>query len=344
MVSIKISNSRKNVLVNAALVCGSMVLCLLVMEGSLRLFGVYVVRNVVSAHVFDEALGWRPRPGSVAVRSKSFGMVATYFNDDGLVVGPEDWNTPPDRRSPSIALIGDSFLEGYYLPHDQTFAGRFARSMRDRQVLNLGVAGYGPAQYLLRAREILPKYNVTHIIVIFFATNDVPFVFEEKFFDYPKPRFDELLRPVNLPLIDTGVGTRRRMRSSALFNMLRAYHMRLFPKRLEQTGDYGLPMPQYRLAMRLLDVIRWENPSARFDVVYLASPYEYTHDAERQANKQIFIDFCNWLLLSCHYPLVFETRPLDVWEMYIPRDGHFTARASALFAEHLSEIAREATQ
>lgn len=347
-------------LINGALVVGSVVIGLGIVELTLRALGIYVLREVISAHAFDETLGWQPKPGSIAVRSKdTFGLVATHFDHDGLVVGPDRWPDPPDRTSPSVALIGDSFLEGYYLPYEQTPAGRLARSIGDRQLLNLGVAGYGPEQYLLRARRVLPRYNVMQIVVMFFPTNDVPFVGKDMFFDYAKPRFDEALRPVNLPLVDSGVAKRRQFRGSAVLNMSRVYylfaadwlrggqdaadptrpaflrHFGVVPRQPDQAWQ---PIPEFRLAMRLIAAIRAENPSVRFDVVYVASPFEYASDAERRINKQIFFAVCSDLALACHYPAMFDAGQHDVWDLYIPRDGHFTALGSALFADDLARV------
>jgi len=104
-------------------------------------------------------------------------------------------NLSLDANRPSVAIIGDSFVEGYCLPYKKSFAYLLGDLVKDKQIINLGVNGYSPDQYLLYSRRHLKNFNVKDIIVAFFPYNDIPMVFrkytESQKLGYSKPYFEE---------------------------------------------------------------------------------------------------------------------------------------------------------
>ena len=79
--------------------------------------------------------------------------------------------------STRVLVYGDSFIEGYYARTEETFAeqlqGGLARKTGKRiEVVNAGVAGYGPDQELRRMEEELPTLKPNLVIVALFAGND----------------------------------------------------------------------------------------------------------------------------------------------------------------------------
>src|SRR5262249_54586850 len=78
-------------------------------------------------------------------------------------------NQAPER--PDIAVIGDSFVADA-LDESDTFGRRLER-ISGLRVANLGVAGYGPFQYL----EVLKRYALPlkpkYAFFVFYAGNDI---------------------------------------------------------------------------------------------------------------------------------------------------------------------------
>ena len=80
-------------------------------------------------------------------------------------------------ESTRVLVYGDSFIEGYFSRTEETFAeqlkGRLARKIGGRiEVVNAGVAGYGPDQELRRMEEELPTLRSNLVIVAIYAGND----------------------------------------------------------------------------------------------------------------------------------------------------------------------------
>ena len=80
-----------------------------------------------------------------------------------------------------VAVLGDSFIEAFQVPDDQTICAVLERelascdalSSRSVQVLNFGVSGYGTAQELLMLRHHVWQYAPDLVILAFFAGNDL---------------------------------------------------------------------------------------------------------------------------------------------------------------------------
>ncbi len=82
-------------------------------------------------------------------------------------------------RSPAlrIAVFGDSFIAGEYSPLAETFVDRLRvevrRHLRDTvETVNLGVAGFGPDQSLLRMRREFERLKPDLAIIALFPMND----------------------------------------------------------------------------------------------------------------------------------------------------------------------------
>jgi hypothetical protein len=71
----------------------------------------------------------------------------------------------------SITLVGDSFVEAGSVSHD-TVADLLEPKVRQR-VLNLGMPGYGPAQYLVVLKRFGLDQQSSNVFVFFFEGNDL---------------------------------------------------------------------------------------------------------------------------------------------------------------------------
>ena len=76
-----------------------------------------------------------------------------------------------DLKQADVALIGDSYVEGWYVSDTETTAQRL-QSRLSRPVINLGVAGYGTNQELLVLQKDAIRFNPRVIIFFFFEGND----------------------------------------------------------------------------------------------------------------------------------------------------------------------------
>ena len=176
-----------------ALLIGLVILLLTLFEVGLRLVG---IGPEVWPYEFDSELGWEPKPSFAVYRSTPWFAHFVYFNADGFPTAKEHLEDTVDRSIPAIALIGDSYVEGYSVPYEKSFAHSLDQAIEGRQVINLGVAGYSPEQYLLRARQFLPEFLVTHVVVVLFTENDLASLDKPRYGPYAKPRFGkDLTRP-----------------------------------------------------------------------------------------------------------------------------------------------------
>jgi GDSL-like Lipase/Acylhydrolase family len=138
--------------------------CILIMEGGLRLVHGFGRPLQASRHYFfayDPVLGWRHRPEAVA----TFKNARVAINSAGL---RDDELRPAgnDIRS-RILFLGDSQVFGDGVSHEETFVERLQSERPDIDAINAGVIGYGTDQQLLyyeRDRALLsPKVTIVGI-------------------------------------------------------------------------------------------------------------------------------------------------------------------------------------
>ena len=152
----------------------------------------------------DPMLGWRPKPG-ISVRSVHPGSydVMVTTNPQGLR-GARPAQHAKRPGTTRVAVFGCSQTFGSGVQDDETFSARLEASLRDVEVLNFGVHGYGTDQMLLRWEREGVDY-APDVVVLAFAyyhldRNVTRFRF------YAKPRFalagDGALRLEGVPVPD----------------------------------------------------------------------------------------------------------------------------------------------
>jgi hypothetical protein len=182
------------------LALASVLILLVLLEGATRLY--YLVRGGVpptpdeslrnewawaAAHLregravvpggsdYDAQLGWRPNENIDAwVRRKGWGLA------DGELTVP---------RRPRVEFVGDSFTYGLYVSDDESFAVRLgADHLRDHEIVNFGVNGYGADQMLLLYETIGRLYRPDIVVMGLYVGG-----FDRaqlRFTYYAKPWFD----------------------------------------------------------------------------------------------------------------------------------------------------------
>jgi hypothetical protein len=96
-------------------------------------------------------------------------------------LGMRDRERSPHKEPGSfrILFLGDSFVQGYGVPLEQTMAALLEASLnkpeREKrvEVLNAGIFGYGPFLEYLYLKELMPSIEPDLVIVGFFIGNDV---------------------------------------------------------------------------------------------------------------------------------------------------------------------------
>lgn len=82
------------------------------------------------------------------------------------------FRNPRDYRQATVVLVGDSFVEGYLVPHELVCAARLERILRV-DVCNLGQNDYGPAQELVVLKRYAVDLGPRVIVWLFFEENDL---------------------------------------------------------------------------------------------------------------------------------------------------------------------------
>jgi hypothetical protein len=115
-----------------------------------------------------------------------------HYNDWGVRDRPRSIERPADVRYRSV-LVGDSFLEGYFIPApiSQLIEQRWAsEGHADAEAINLGIAATGPRQYYYRIKRVALALKPDAIVIFVYAGNDFIPV---RFGDFAMPAIAEEL-------------------------------------------------------------------------------------------------------------------------------------------------------
>ena len=117
------------------------------------------------------------------------------YNDWALRDRPRSFARPADVRF-RAALVGDSFLEGYYVPAplpelvERTWV---AKRIVGMEAINLGIAATGPRQYHARIKNVVLGLDPDVVMVFVYVGNDMISI---RYDDYALPPIiDELPVP-----------------------------------------------------------------------------------------------------------------------------------------------------
>lgn len=112
------------------------------------------------------------------------GSVRLITDADGFRIGKAGRST-----GLPVLLLGDSFMEALQVEHEQSLAGLLEASLSKEKktkvaVRNAGVSGFAPAQYLVRAKALLPKEDYKLVVTAVYVGNDA----QQQRVDYLPPR------------------------------------------------------------------------------------------------------------------------------------------------------------
>jgi hypothetical protein len=127
---------------------------------------------------YDPETGTSHRPNADGWYDRE-DLIKIHINSHGLR-GPE----VPVAKSPGvfrIAVLGDSFAEGFQVEYDKRFskvmqddlnAGQCAGAGKKIEVLNFGVSGYGQTREILMFRHRAKAYQPDRVLLQFHGGND----------------------------------------------------------------------------------------------------------------------------------------------------------------------------
>lgn len=183
-------------LFTALLLLGSTFLTLLVLEAGARILrarrgGGKEAGEARLYNEYDPLLGWRKKPGArVTYRRREY-TVDVAINSRGLRDPERSYEAAPGTLR--VLALGDSFLEGYTVPLEQTVTQVLERELAARrcraEVINGGTQAYSTDQEYLFYRSEGVKY-APRVVALFFYYNDVVYNDRQEYFQTPKPIFE----------------------------------------------------------------------------------------------------------------------------------------------------------
>ena len=171
--------------INALVFMTSCVIALAGAELALRLWGpeVLAMGNQYVFYRYDPVLGWDNLANARGRFSRSEFSYLVQINS----IGMRDPEIAPKRSDEyRVAVLGDSFTWGVGVSYGERFTERLEARDRRLNVLNFGVSGFGPIQYLLQLDKVL-SMKPDYIIVAFCLGNDVSDNVSYAPYNHPKP-------------------------------------------------------------------------------------------------------------------------------------------------------------
>lgn len=136
------------------------------------------VQNLTWAYQRDSELGFRRRPYDRWVGRPTSDIEYQWMmppsSRQSLSFTYDRWGyrNQGDMEQADIALIGDSYVEGWYVSDEETTAIRLQARL-GLPVINLGISGYGTAQEFRALKLDAHRFNPQVIIFFFFEGNDL---------------------------------------------------------------------------------------------------------------------------------------------------------------------------
>jgi lysophospholipase L1-like esterase len=154
----------------------SSVLALLLAEGALHVFFPLFFPDNYRVYEYDPAAGYRLKSSFHSLQTKDF-QEEIVTNRLGTANFQQDFG----GYKTLVFALGDSFPQGIGLPVDASYPFqvdlllnlRDGRYEMDYGVVNLGVAGYGSQQAIVRLKEYAKKIGAPRYILFLACNNDV---------------------------------------------------------------------------------------------------------------------------------------------------------------------------
>ena len=213
-------------------------LTLLISIGVSLVLAEFVVRGLFGPRFLgiyqrDDRVLYRLIPGAerISVALPINGGAVIHYRINSL--GFRGSELLPAGQATRVLVYGDSFIQGDFARTEDTFTEQLRRRLAARagdksiEVVNAGVAGYGPDQELRRMEDELPVLKPSLIVVAIYAGNDFGDLLRDKLYRLSSQGSLEDNRAVYL---DDAIlaDMRRSRREPVLRKVVRAARARLF--------------------------------------------------------------------------------------------------------------------
>lgn len=152
------------------------ILWVVMSEGLVRVFAPQqLIRHNLEPWALDARYGYRLRANNDTRLNLGYGTVSLITDDAGHRIG----RTPPDGVGAyRVLALGDAFVEGTAVEYEQTATGLLEARLEDAlnepvSVVNAGVWGWRPEQYLLREEEELARTDYDLVLIFLYTGKDV---------------------------------------------------------------------------------------------------------------------------------------------------------------------------
>jgi lysophospholipase L1-like esterase len=145
-------------------------------EGVLRIFAPQPL-TLIRPDVWcpDDRLGWKHCPNVNAVIDSGEGEVVFQTDISGYRIDSSRVESQPEVR---ILAIGDSYVEAIQVKEHETVTARIAKALGQKyqrrvSVVNAGVSGWDPNQYLIQVKLELSQKKYDLGLVFLYLANDI---------------------------------------------------------------------------------------------------------------------------------------------------------------------------
>jgi len=196
----------KKIIANLTLLAATIIAFIVFLEIALRLFypqnlnpEFLPTTNLGTFSEYDQILGWKLKPGAEGYLFS--GEFKTYVknNAQGMRMSR---NITQQKSKYRIAVLGDSMIWGFGVEESDRVSENLERQLKNAEVLNFGVSGYGTDQEYLQLNKTVLKFQPDMVIIAFYA-NDLEDAGNSIRYDYPKPLFklkNNTLELTNVPV------------------------------------------------------------------------------------------------------------------------------------------------
>jgi hypothetical protein len=334
-----------------------------------------------TAYVLDADLGFRRIPGlSWTARPASdiedgFGLPRAARERITFTYDRWGYRNAVEMEQADVVLLGDSYVEGWYVSDNQTVASRLS-TLLGIPVANMGVAGYGTLQELRVLKlDALDRHPQT-IVWFFFEGNDLydDQDFETTLLAEPPTQAEKTPHPGGLAALH---GWKERSFTLNALRWLRRWAHPLVPNRApfwaylpgERGPDKRIYFANYgAVPWTDFEEDRWTAATAAFTegvefaavhgvnvvLVYIPTKYRVYRDAVTLPAESPMQSWGVWKRLPRHFVelcLQLDLRCVDLTEpfrravrqgvtVYARTDSHWGPEGHALVAEELAKILR----
>lgn len=280
-----------------------------------------------------------------------------------------------DYEQADVIMIGDSYIEGWYVSDNET-AAHILQESTQRPVANLGVAGYGTLQTSIVLHKEAPRLNPRVVVWSFFEGNDL----------YDDERFDNTMLAAPQDDLDTnahpeglarGQDWKQRSFTRNALRRFRRWVEPLIPNKapyfgyLKQPGrerqtiyfaDYaGVPWSdwingRWQRARAVLEEAAAYAGDQDIKLIFMYVPVKYrvyrpyievdpdspVNDWELWQLPRLFSKFCSTADVACiDLTEMFQAAVREGGMPYAPTDTHWSAAGHRLVAERLESELRQ---